>query len=166
MRLCVHVGGVGVVSKQRVLTEAEYMKPQWTKMPDASKHHVFVTYRAYCRHRDDTGAWDVGQRNLALYRRLRRRPREAWRDGQCPFGHVSVDEVQDVTAVELALVLLACGNQPQQLSLFGDTTQQVTPGCVFPDRMKVALDNLGVDMHPPCVRGARARTHTHTHTHT
>ena len=118
------------MSNGEMMTESEYMKPQWTKLPDASKRHVIVTYRAYCIHRDDTGAWDVGQRNLALYKRLRSRPREAWRDGQCPFGHVSVDEVQDITAVELALVLCACGNQPQNLSLFGDTTQQVTPGLV------------------------------------
>ena len=82
------------MSNGEMMTESEYMKPQWTKMPDASKRHVFATYRAYCIHRDDTGAWDVGQRNLALYQRLRSRPREAWRDGQCPFGHVSVDEVQ------------------------------------------------------------------------
>ena len=82
------------MSNGQMMTESEYMKPQWTKMPDASKRHVFVTYRAYCIHRDDTGAWDVGQRNLALYKRLRSHPRDAWRDGQCPFGHVSVDEVQ------------------------------------------------------------------------
>ena len=118
------------MSKKQMMTEAEYMEPQWTKMPDAAKLHVFDTYRAYRRYRDDSGAWDVGQRNLALYKRLRRRPREAWRDGHCPFGHVSVDEVQDITAMELALVLCACGNQPQHLSLFGDTTQQVTPGLV------------------------------------
>ena len=96
------------MSKQRVLTEAEYMKPQWTKMPDTNKHHVFITYRAYCRHRDDTGAWDVGQRNLALYRRLRRRPREAWRDGQCPFGHVSVDEVQVSVYVYMYTCMFMC----------------------------------------------------------
>ena len=119
-----------MVSKQRMLTEAEYMEPQWTKMLDESKVHVFATYRAYCKHRRDSGAWDVGQRNLALYKRLRRHSHDAWRVGQCPFGHVTVDEVQDITAVELALVLCACGNQPQNLSLFGDTTQQVTPGLV------------------------------------
>ena len=137
------------MSKQRMLSEAEYMEPQWTRMLDASKIHVFATYRAYCRHRDRLGAWDVGQRNLALYKRLRTRPREAWRDGQCPFGHVTVDEVQDITAVELALVLCACGNQPKSLSLFGDTTQQVTPGLVdcfvvmcrgFADLWKAELD--------------------------
>ena len=118
------------MSKLQFLTETEYMEPQWTRMLDASKIHVFSTYRAYARHRDDSGAWDIGQRNLALYKRLRSRPREAWVVGQCPFGHVTVDEVQDITAVELALVLSACGNQPQNLSLFGDTTQQVTPGLV------------------------------------
>ena len=116
------------MSKRRMLTEAEYMEPQWTKMPDASKVHVFATYRAYCKYRDESASWDVGQRNLVLYKRLRRHPRKAWQYGQCPFGHVSVDEVQDITAVELALVLCSCGNQPQHLSIFGDTTQQVTPG--------------------------------------
>ena len=92
---------------------------------------MFETYSAYCKYREETGCWDIGQRNLALYKRLRSGPREeAWLDERCPFDHVSVDEVQDATAVELALVLSACGDQPNHLSLFGDTTQQVTPGWV------------------------------------
>ena len=117
--------------KQDMLTRDEYVeKDHWTKMPKEAKSHVFDTYHAYRKHREEKRGWDIGERNLALYKRLRLRPRDAWRDGQCPFEHVSVDEVQDVTAVELALVLCACGNQPDNLSLFGDTTQQVTPGLV------------------------------------
>ena len=96
------------MSNGEMMTESEYMKPQWTKMPDASKRHVFATYRDYCIHRDDTGAWDVGQRNLALYKRLRSRPREAWRDGQCPFGHVSVDEVQVSVCICTFICMYVC----------------------------------------------------------
>ena len=129
-------GGVGVVCTGNMLTRKNYLTSnnvwtQWTKLSDTDRVHVFHTYEEYCRHREKLGFWDVGQRNLTLLTRLRRVPGEAWRSGQCPFDHISVDEVQDMTAVEVAIALCACGNQPQHLTLCGDEIQQVTPGIVF-----------------------------------
>ena len=120
------------MKQEHMLTREEYEGGKhWTKLSAERKHKVFDIYEAYCKHREELRGWDIGQRNLALYKRLRSRPREeVWLAERCPFDHVSVDEVQDATAVELALVLAACGDQPNNLSLFGDTTQQVTPGLV------------------------------------
>ena len=132
-------GGVRAMElDQMPLPEKEYLDPKktgWTNMRLEQKKATYAYFKKYRRWRDQKkGCWDIGLRNWALYRRLHcvpSRPDVWFRDSHCPFDRISVDEVQDITDVELAIVLCACGYQPNHLTLCGDDAQQVTAGIIF-----------------------------------
>jgi hypothetical protein len=65
-----------------------------------------------------------------------------------PFDYIYVDEVQDMRPAELALILMACGNRPDNLTLSGDTAQQVTPGVTFRfSDIRTAVHSVGTSVY-------------------
>ena len=81
-------------------------------------YDIFERYEQYKRKR---GKWDYADRaSTLLHRLLSLDPLS-----QHLFDKAYVDECQDHTQVEYAIVLVACGRHPESLFLAGDTAQSV-----------------------------------------
>ena len=89
--------------------------PRQSLLPQASREAAHALFGRYRQWLDETAQFDL---NLVAY---------AWRQrAQAIYDFVVIDEVQDLTAVQLALVL-ACLKAPGQFLLCGDSNQIVHP---------------------------------------
>ena len=81
-------------------------------------YDIFERYEAY---KKSLNKWDFADRVLKLLRRLLALPRRRAH----LYDKAYVDECQDHTQVEYAIVLVTCGRLPESLCLAGDTAQSV-----------------------------------------
>jgi hypothetical protein len=98
-------------------------------LPPAERQFVFQVFSVYQRGLDDVpGRWDACDRVTALYKRAV----AAARAGAGPlYDLLYVDEVQDMTQGELALLLQLSGLRHDRLFLAGDTAQSISYGVDF-----------------------------------
>ena len=87
-------------------------------------YDVFERYEAY---RKSLKKWDSADRMLQLLRQLLALPRRR----TCLYDKAYVDECQDHTQIEYAIVLVACGCRSESLCLAGDTAQAVAEVCAL-----------------------------------
>jgi hypothetical protein len=126
-------GSTASITSGRPLTLDEYQEVGKNKSSvDAGEQRtaVFAAFKAYEAFKGK--GMDEGDCVLALLRKVKSGKVEVWESGTPPFEYGYVDEVQDIRPTELALLLLACGNTTERLTISGDTAQQITPGVTCP----------------------------------
>ena len=104
------------------LTREEYMKlgKQECRLSEEQRLQVYNIFEMYEQHKTAQNKWDYADRVLLLLRQLQADP-----SGTHLFDKVYVDECQDHTQIEYAILLLLCGGQPNSLFIAGDTAQAV-----------------------------------------
>eukprot|EP00501_MAST-03F_sp_TOSAG23-6_P001586 GSMAST32.ASY1.ANO1.1652.1 assembled CDS len=124
-------GSLQAFKSGKPLTREEYLAYNGRKVP-FKKEEREVIYAVYERSQKSYGLnkYDNGDRVLQLARRLNRKD-TGWKSGIHPFDRVYVDEVQDLTPAELALIFMAVGENPKAVTVAGDVAQQVTAGVEF-----------------------------------
>ena len=87
--------------------------------------NIFLLYHTYMKHQNDENVFDECDLTKSLYSRLNSLKNLPW-----SIHSIYVDEVQDFTQAELAILLRVCRN-PNNLFLTGDTAQSIMRGISF-----------------------------------
>ena len=89
--------------------------------------HFFTRYDVYLK---ENGMWDSSDIVRAAFDRLRRLAAED-ADGRWRYDRVYVDEVQDMTQAEIAVLIQLVGQNKDGIFFAGDTAQSITQGVDF-----------------------------------
>ena len=87
--------------------------------------NIFLLYHTYMEHQSDENVFDESDLTKSLYSRLNSLKNLPW-----SIHSIYVDEVQDFTQAELAILLRVCRN-PNNLFLTGNTAQSIMRGISF-----------------------------------
>jgi superfamily I DNA/RNA helicase len=97
-------------------------------MEESSRREVHSLYLRYQSFLSANGFWDDGDMTAAVVTALRS-VQQSW-EGPL-YDRVYVDEVQDLTQAEIAVLILASGCRCESVFFAGDTAQSITQGVEF-----------------------------------
>mmetsp|Transcript_7774 Transcript_7774/g.14971 ORF Transcript_7774/g.14971 Transcript_7774/m.14971 type:complete len:2434 (+) Transcript_7774:1-7302(+) len=114
--------------KARPLSRKEYINIGKRESPltKDQRAYVYDQYKRYEAMKEKEQAMDDGDRTLRLLNALSAKATAVHR-----YDKVYVDEVQDNTQTELAILLLVSGRDPSSLFLAGDTAQSIAKGVTY-----------------------------------
>ena len=119
-------GGSGL-SLDQYLNTSDFNEKR-CRMEESSRHEVHSLYLRYQSFLSSNGYWDDGDMTAAVVTALRS-VQQTW-EGPL-YDRVYVDEVQDLTQAEIAVLILASGCRCESVFFAGDTAQSITPGVEF-----------------------------------
>ncbi len=107
----------GTVSEQSFLSEESYLKLgiKQSIFPEAERKHIYELFRKYIQFLNENKYYDA---NIIAYQHTHK--------ASPNYDYVIVDEVQDITSVQLKLIM-ACIHNKTHFMLCGDSNQIVHP---------------------------------------
>eukprot|EP00548_Thalassiothrix_antarctica_P009031 CAMPEP_0194155752 /NCGR_PEP_ID=MMETSP0152-20130528/65748_1 /TAXON_ID=1049557 /ORGANISM="Thalassiothrix antarctica, Strain L6-D1" /LENGTH=1150 /DNA_ID=CAMNT_0038862877 /DNA_START=111 /DNA_END=3563 /DNA_ORIENTATION=+ len=127
-------GSYESVRLKRPLTREEYLglSKDRCRLHLEQRRRAYDIFEVYQRLLDKNGWWDEVDKARHVYTTMEEKFTELVGEGVMPlYTHIYVDEIQDITQAEIALLFLVSGNNYKAMFFAGDTAQTVSQGVDF-----------------------------------
>jgi len=127
-------GSYESVCLKRPLTREEYfeLSKDRCRLDQEQRRRAYDIFEVYQRLLDKNGWWDEVEKARHVYTIMEEKFTELVGEGVMPlYSHIYVDEIQDITQAEIALLFLVSGNNYKAMFFAGDTAQTVSQGVDF-----------------------------------
>eukprot|EP00546_Thalassionema_frauenfeldii_P011581 CAMPEP_0178925970 /NCGR_PEP_ID=MMETSP0786-20121207/18238_1 /TAXON_ID=186022 /ORGANISM="Thalassionema frauenfeldii, Strain CCMP 1798" /LENGTH=1471 /DNA_ID=CAMNT_0020600971 /DNA_START=303 /DNA_END=4718 /DNA_ORIENTATION=+ len=127
-------GSYEAITLNRPLTKQEYLalSKDRCRLDVKQRCRAYAIFERYQGILDNYGWWDEVGKARHVYVELHKQFNDLMEENVMPlYTHIYVDEIQDITQAEIALLFLVSGNNYRTMFFAGDTAQTVSQGVDF-----------------------------------
>eukprot|EP00547_Thalassionema_nitzschioides_P017852 CAMPEP_0194239112 /NCGR_PEP_ID=MMETSP0158-20130606/5677_1 /TAXON_ID=33649 /ORGANISM="Thalassionema nitzschioides, Strain L26-B" /LENGTH=1368 /DNA_ID=CAMNT_0038973517 /DNA_START=483 /DNA_END=4585 /DNA_ORIENTATION=- len=127
-------GSYEAITLNRPLTKEEYLglSKDRCRLDAEQRCRAYTIFQRYQGLLDNNGWWDEVGKARYVYVALQKKFNDLMEERIMPlYTHIYVDEIQDITQAEIALLFLVSGNNYRTMFFAGDTAQTVSQGIDF-----------------------------------